>query len=144
MASTTGDVRGTYGNPADTMPMVQDGWLLFSALMVLFAGLWNAFEGVLAFFRSTYFIGSAVFGSLWIWAILWVVFGVVQIAAAGAIMSGRSWGRWFGIVTVGLAAFINLAAIGTYPWWSVLMVAIDVIILYGLTVRWNQAQTSTV
>src|SRR5262252_9063681 len=41
MASTTGDVRGTYGNPADTMPMVQDGWLLFSALMVLFAGLWN-------------------------------------------------------------------------------------------------------
>jgi len=140
MASTTGDVRG-LGSTVDTTPMVQDGWILFAAIMVLFAGLWNAFEGFIAFFRSTYFIGSAVFGDLWIWALLWLAFGVVQIAAAGAIMSGRSWGRWFAIVTVVLAAFVNLMAIGTYPWWAVMMVAIDVIILYALTVRWNQAAT---
>lgn len=138
MASTTGDVRGRVDRTVDTMPMAQDGWVLFAALMILFAGFWNAFEGVLAFFRSTYFIGSAAFGSLWIWALLWIAFGVVQIAAAGAILSGQSWGRWFGIVTVTLAAFLNLLTIGTYPWWSAVMVSVDIIILYALTARWQR------
>jgi hypothetical protein len=121
-----------YGMPAD-------GWVLFAGLMILFAGLWNVFEGMIGLFRSAYFIGSPVFGSLWIWALLWTVFGLFGLAAGAAILSGQTWGRWFGIVVVSLNALVQLASVGAYPWWSLAMVAVDIFILYALTARWGRA-----
>ena len=138
MASTTGDVRPTADQAAGAVTVMPDGWLLFSAIMILFSGLWNAIEGFFGFFRAAYFIGSPVYGSLWIWALLWLAFGVLGIAAGGAIMAGRSWGRWFGIIVVLLNLLLSLLVIGTYPWWSLVVVAIDLLVLYGLTVHWKQ------
>lgn len=140
MASTTGDVRGGYDTTAGAMAMPQSGWVLFAGVMLLFNGIWIAFEGVFAFFRSGYFIGSPVFGSLWIWALAWMAFGLLMIAAASAVMSGRSWGRWFGIVVVTLAALLHMLSFATYPWWSAVMIAVDFLILFGLTARWQRAE----
>jgi hypothetical protein len=122
------------------MVMQQSGWTLFSGIMLLFAGIWIAFEGIFAFFRSSWFIGSAVFGSLWIWALAWLVFGLLLIGAGSAVMSGRTWGRWFGIVVVTLAALLHMLSFATYPWWSAVMIGVDFLILYGLTVRWQPSQ----
>jgi hypothetical protein len=138
MASTTGDVGGEYGATAGTMEVPQSGWVLFSGIMLLFSGIWIAFQGVFAFFRSTWFVGSAVFGDLWFWALVWMGFGLLLIAAGSAVMSGRSWGRWFGIVVVALAAFVHMLSFATYPWWSAVMIAIDVLVLFGLTARWQR------
>jgi len=115
-----------------------DGWVLFAAIMILFAGLWNAIEGFFGFLRSAYYIGHPVFGSLWIWALLWLAFGIVGIAAGGAILSGQGWGRWFGIIVVTLNAFLHMMVIATYPWWAAIMIAVDVLVLYALAVHWKR------
>ena len=139
MASTTGDVGG-YDTTAGAMAVPQSGWVLFAGLMLLFNGIWIAFEGVFAFFRSTYFIGGVLWGSLWMWALAWLVFGLLMIGAGGAVMSGRSWGRWFGIVVVGLSALLHMMSFATYPWWSAVMITVDFLILFGLTARWQKAE----
>jgi hypothetical protein len=126
------------------MAVPQNGWVLFSGLMLLFSGIWIAFEGIFAFFRSTWFVGSAVFGSLWIWAVAWVAFGVLLIAAGSAVMGGRTWGRWFGIVVVTLALLLHMLSFATYPWWSAVMIAIDVLILFGLAARWQRSEGAPV
>lgn len=136
MASTTGDVSA-YDTTDGSVVMVQSGWVMFAGIMLLFSGIWIAFEGIFAFFRSTWFIGSAVFGSLWIWALAWLVFGLLLIGAGSAVMSGRTWGRWFGIVVVTLAMLVHMLSFATYPWWSAVMIAIDLLILFGLAARWN-------
>jgi hypothetical protein len=140
MASTTGDVSGGYDTGAGTMAMPQSGWVLFAGVMLLFSGIWVAFEGFFAFFRSTYFIGSAAFGSLWIWALAWLAFGLLLIAAGAAVTAGRGWGRWFGIVVVAMALLVHMLSFATYPWWSAVLVTIDVLILFGLTARWSRAE----
>jgi hypothetical protein len=140
MASTTGDMSGGYTTAAGTMAGPQNGWVLFSGVMLLFSGIWIAFEGIFAFFRSTWFAGNAVFGSLWIWAIAWVAFGVLLIAAGSAVISGRTWARWFGIVVVTLALLLHMLSFATYPWWSAVMIAIDVLVLFGLTARWQRTE----
>lgn len=142
MATTTGDVGGDYRAAAGTMAVPATGWTLFSGIMLLFSGIWIAFEGFFAFFRSTWFIGSAVFGSLWIWALVWMGFGLLLIAAGTAVMSGRGWARWFGIVIVSLAAFVHMLSFATYPWWSAVMIAIDFLVLFGLTVRWRPDEST--
>jgi hypothetical protein len=143
MASTTSDAGGRYDTTAGAAAMPQSGWVQFAGIMLLFSGVWIAFEGFFAFFRSTYFIGSAVFGSLWIWALAWLVFGVLLIAAGLAVTSGQRWGRWFGIVVAGLAALLHMLTFATYPWWSAVMITVDLLVLFGLTARWQKAEGAT-
>ena len=116
--------------------------MLFASVMIIMSGAFNAFDGLIGFFRSTYYIGEPVGGDFWIWALLWLVFGVVQIGAGLAIIAGQSWGRWFGIVVVALNALLNLFAVGIYPWWSLTIIAFDMLILYGLTAGWRSAPTA--
>lgn len=139
MASTTSDASG-YQSSTGAMAVTQSGWVLFSGIMLLFAGMWITFQGIFAFFRSTWFIGSAVFGSLWIWALAWLVFGLLMMGAGAAVTAGRSWGRWFGIVVVTLSALVQMASFATYPWWSAVMIAVDVLILFGLTAKWEKSE----
>ena len=113
------------------------GWLMFAGLMIFFTGLWNAFEGFIGLFRSSYFTGTPVFGTLAFWAIVWIAIGVLEMSAAYAIFSGRAWARWFGIVLVGASTLVHMLSIPTYPWWSMFIVAIDIVILYALAVRWR-------
>jgi hypothetical protein len=139
MASTTGDVRGGgYDSAASSMVIPQNGWVLFSGILMLFSGVWIAFEGIFAFFRSTWFAGNLVFGSMWIWALAWLVFGILLMAAGSAVLSGRTWGRWFGIVVVSLAALLHMLSFSTYPWWSAVMITVDFLVLFGLTARWQK------
>ena len=97
----------------------------------------NAFDGLIGFFRSTYFIGKPIGGDYWIWALLWLAFGVVEILTGLAILAGQSWARWFGIVIVSLNAILNLTAVGIYPWWALTIIAVDMLVLYGLTAGWR-------
>ncbi|HZV49069.1 MAG TPA: hypothetical protein VFD49_04820 [Candidatus Dormibacteraeota bacterium] len=117
--------------------VMPSGWMLFAAIMILISGLFNAFDGLFGFFRATYYIGRPIGGSIWIWALVLLVFGVVQIAAGLAIMSGQSWGRWFGIVVISLNALLHLLVVALYPWWSLTIIAIDLLVIYGLTAGWR-------
>jgi hypothetical protein len=113
-------------------------WLMFAGLMVFFTGLWNLIEGSIALFRSTYFHGTAVFGTLAFWSVVWFAVGLLELVAGYAIIGGRSWARWVGIGIVTLSTIVNMLTIPIYPWWSMFVVAIDILVLYALTVRWRQ------
>jgi hypothetical protein len=113
-------------------------WLMFAGLMVLFTGFCNLIEGSIALFRSAYFSGTAVFGTLAFWSIVWFGVGLLELVAGYAIIAGRTWARWVGIAIVVISALVNMFTIPLYPWWSIFVVAIDILILYALTVRWRQ------
>jgi hypothetical protein len=115
------------------------GWLTFAGLMFFLSGFWNALEGLIGFFRSTFFAGTPVFGSLAAWSGVWIGIGVLEMGAAYAIFSGRQWARWFGIVLVSASTFVHMLAIPIYPWWSLFVIAINIAIIYALAVRWRPA-----
>lgn len=117
-----------------------DGWTLFAGIVLAFIGLWDVFEGLLALIRSSYFAGHPIYGDLWIWALAWLAFGVLEGAAGAAIIGGRAWGRWFGIVVAALSALVSMLTISIYPFWSLVALAAQFAVLYGLTVRWAPRQ----
>ncbi len=121
----------------------RSGWLLFASIMILIGGIFNVFDGIFGFFRSAYWIGKPIGGSLWIWALVLLLFGVVEILAGLGVMSGQSWARWFAIVVVGLNLLAHLGAIALYPLWSVVMIAIDILIIFGLTAGWHATASAT-
>lgn len=118
----------------------EDGWLMFSGLMIFFAGLWNAIEGGIALFRSAFFTGTPIFGTLAFWAGVWIAIGIIQMAVAYAIINGNNIARWFAIVVVGLASLVHMLSLPTYPWWSLFVLGINLVILYGLLVHWHRPE----
>ena len=52
--------------------------------------------------------------------------------AALSLVSGGGFGRWFGMFAAGLSAISALLSIPAYPFWSLCIFALAIIILYEL------------
>ena len=119
---------GVYNEPQGM------GWVLFSAIMLAFVGVWGIIEGILAISSSKVFTANAtfVFSSLNTWG--WIVtgLGVLCLLAAFSLMTGSELARWFGIAVAGVNAVGQLFFLDAYPWWSMAIFAIDILVIYGL------------
>ena len=113
------------------------GWVGFAAIMLGFAGFFNVIDGIVALSRSSFYTANAhyVVSNLHTWG--WVILGlgVVQVLAAFALGTGSEWARWFGIAMASLNAIGQLMFIQAYPFWSMCAFAVDVLIIYALSVH---------
>jgi hypothetical protein len=129
--------------PAKPRPAVMptSGWITFAGVMTIVTGALNALDGFIAIYRTSYFRNLFVYGNLRFWSVVLLVFGAVQILAGFAIMAGRGWGRWFGIITVTVNAFLQLSLISAYPFSASIIIAYDIAIFYALAARWRTRPT---
>ena len=63
-----------------------------------------------------------------------LILGIIQLIAAGFLIGGSEFARWFGIGAAGLNAIGQLLFVPVYPWWATAMFTLDVLIIYGLVV----------
>lgn len=110
------------------------GWLVFAASMLGLAGILSIIDGVVALSKSKFYATSAtyVFSDLRTWGWITLALGVVLILAATGVMSGSSFARWFGIFAAGLNAIGVFAFMQAYPFWSLIVFALDVLVIYAL------------
>jgi hypothetical protein len=110
------------------------GWYDFAGAMFGIAGSFNAIQGLSAVVKKEYFAGGTlVYDNLQLWGWAWLIIGVLQVIAALMLLAGR--GRVLGIILAVLSAVVSFTSIGAYPLWSILVIAIDVLIIHGLTVH---------
>ncbi len=112
------------------------GWIGFAAIMLGFAGTMAILDGIVALSKSSFYTNNAkyVFSDLRTWAWITLILGAVSILAAFGIVSGAQWARWFGIVVAAINAIGQLAWVQAYPWWSLAIFTVDILIIYALTV----------
>ena len=119
------------------------GWVMFAAVMLAMLGLFNIFEGLVALLvHNTTFVNNnnLVVVNLTGWGILLLIFGAVLIVAGVGLIARNNVARIAAIVVIGLHALAQIGALGAYPIWSLLMIALDVVILFALTVHWSDAR----
>src|SRR5438105_10890859 len=131
------------GSPPDVVTPSRPrghGWVVFAALMLFLAGVFNVIDGLVALADSKFYGAGAVFvwSDLRTWGWIVLALGVVQLLAGSAILRGRAWGRWFGIVVASLNAIGQMMFIPAYPWWSLLIIALDILVIYGLATHGAQ------
>jgi len=111
------------------------GLAIFGGILAAIMGTMNLIYGLLLLFNSE-FVLLAEEGLFYVdvtaWAWLLVVFGVVQIAAAIGIMSGQTWARLVGIAWASLVVIGNMFFLPAYPFWSLLIIALGVMVIYAL------------
>jgi hypothetical protein len=116
--------------------------VLFASLMLVIGGAFNVIEGLVALFKDGYFVvrenGLLVFDfTVWGWIML--LFGALMIVVGLALNGARGWARIVAVVLVGLNAVAQVAFMSASPVWSVLVIALDVLVIFALTARWDVA-----
>lgn len=105
---------------------------MFASIMLVIAGIGNFIWGITAVARSELFVNRLLFANLTFWGIVFMVAGVFLVAAGFAVLNEAPWARWFGIIFCSLSIIFYLMVIWAYPIWSVMAIAMDVLVIYGL------------
>jgi len=115
------------------------GWILFASIMLGMAGLFQAIAGFIALFKDEYWVvgksGLAVSVSYTTWGWTHLAVGALLILAAVSLASGRMFGRVIGVVVAVLSATVNLAFISASPAWSIIIITLDVLVIWAITVH---------
>ena len=127
--------------------MRRSGWLTFSAVVLIIAGIMRVIDAIWAFGYHGGLpdgLNGALLGhSLHAYAWLWLITGIILIAA-GALVLGPSdrpsaeVSRWIGIVAAGLAAISAIFVMPYYPVWALIYIAIAIMVIYGLSAHYGE------
>jgi hypothetical protein len=133
----TAPVTGTTSSPDGGVYSDVDkggGWLLFSGIMIVMVGILNVIYGIAAIDNANFFVANQKFiiSDLNTWGWVMLGLGSLQVIAAFSIWSGGGFGRWFGIAVATVNAMAALLSIPGYPFWSLAVFTIDILIIYGL------------
>lgn len=110
------------------------GWWVFAGVLLLIAGVLNIIYGIAAIGDSKFFTANATYivSSLHTWGWVTLILGVIELVAAFSLFSGGDFGRVMGIVVGSLNAIAALMSIPAYPFWSLAIFALSIIIVYKL------------
>lgn len=134
------DVGRQYAGPPGEVAgdeTMGSGWILFAAVMLGLAGLWNFFAGIAAIADAHVYVANAdyVFSDLATWGWIILILGILQGFAALALSTGSEVARWFGIACAAVNSIGQLMFIPAFPFWGIAMFAVDLLIIYGLAVH---------
>lgn len=118
--------------------MSTNGWVIFSGVMLFMAGLFGVIDGLVAIVNEEVFLVTdeqaiVVDVSTWGWVHLAV--GVATLVTGLAVLGGQLWAVILGVFIAIVSATSQLLFITVFPWWSLAIMAIDVLVIYGLVVH---------
>jgi hypothetical protein len=110
------------------------GWWVFAGILLVVAGVLNIIYGIAAIGDSKFFLEETTIinTGLHTWGWILLIIGVLELVAAFSLFSGGEFGRWFGVFIASLNAIGALLSIATYPFWSLAIFALAIIIIYKL------------
>jgi hypothetical protein len=115
------------------------GLVAFAGMMLIMLGTFHAIAGLVALFQDDYFLVGKnglvldVDYTAWGWAHL--IGGVIAGFAGAGLFAGATWARVVAVVVALLSAILNLGFMSAYPLWSAIMIALDVLVIYAVTVH---------
>ena len=115
------------------------GWLLFGGVLMALLGLFQAVEGVLALANPGYYAvgsdGLVVHVSFTTWGWVHLVVGLLALGAGIGLLYGSLVARIAGVAVCVISAVVNLAFLAAAPFWSTVLIGLDVLLIYAITVH---------
>jgi hypothetical protein len=110
------------------------GWVMFAGTMLAILATLNFIDGVAAVSNSTFFTANAKFvlSDLNTWGWVLIVMSALQLGLAFGIWAQIKSLRWFGVAIASVNAIIQLVFMPAYPFWSLCLFTLDILVIYGL------------
>ena len=111
------------------------GFILFAGIMMIMVGIWQALQGLIAIFENEFYVATRNYlfefdATAWGW--IHLLIGLLVAFAGWGLLSGRTWARVVAITLAVLSAIANFLFIPYYPFWSLLIIAVDVFVIWAI------------
>ena len=144
-ARSTYPADNTYDVPRRPQPTGWVGLVVFGGVMLMLAGGFQVMEGFVAILRDEYFYvtrdGLLITMDYTAWGWTHLILGLIAVAAGSGVLAGQMWARVIGIVIAVISALVNLAFLSAYPIWGTIIIAMDVLVIYALTMHGGEVKT---
>ena len=120
------------------------GWVTFAALVLVMLGCVNGFQGFLALLDEGYFVAQGkelVLVDYDAWGAVLILWGIVLLLVGAGLNARREWARWSAIVVVMLDVILQVGFLPSSPLLALFLITLDVIVVFALTARWEEART---
>ena len=103
-------------------------------------GSFHILQGLLAFVDPNYFVGGdgrtgRQAGLRRDWGWVHVVAGTIMLVAGLCIFGGQVRARAVGVLVAVVSVVVNFGFLGAYPIWSLMMIALDIVVILALSVH---------
>jgi hypothetical protein len=127
--------RPPAGMERERAPREGAGWVVFAATLFMILGVFNVIDGIVALAEDDNFVADELFfGSLAFWGVVMLLIGLLQLFTAYLLYVGNALGAVLGIFLASLSLIAQLFFLPAYPVWSIIIMTIDLLVIYGLTV----------
>jgi hypothetical protein len=116
------------------------GWAIgaisFAAALLIVAGTFQALEGLAAIINDKFFLVTRNYAfdldvSAWGW--IHLIIGVLLVVVGFGLFRRSAWAGVTALILAMISAISNFFTIPYYPWWSLLIIAIDIWVIWALT-----------
>lgn len=118
------------------------GWIAFAGVMMVLLGSFHVIQGLVAVFDDGYYLvaksGLVVQVDFTAWGWVHIIGGIIVIAAGVAVFTGKIWARTLGVIVALVSAVVNIGFLSAYPIWSTIMIALDILVIWALTVHGSE------
>jgi hypothetical protein len=122
------------------------GWITFAAVILTLVGTLTLIQGFLALFDDGYFVVPREEDLLLLefsaWGAIMLFWGALLVVAGLSLAAGRAWARWVAVIVACLHVIVQIGFLSAYPIWSAIMILLDVVVIFALTARWDEAQAA--
>ena len=122
--------------------MRTSGWVVFAGIMLFMAGMFGAILGLVAMIDGQVLVvtdDQIVLLDLTAWGWVHLIMGSITLVTGLAVLSRQLWAVILGMLLALTSATTQLLFITVFPLWSLAIIAIDILVIYGLVVHGEEA-----
>ena len=112
------------------------GGVVFAATVMIIIGFFQVIAGLVAIIDDEFFVITQNYTfdfdtSLWGW--IHLLIGILVVSVGFSLFARRTWAAVAAIMLASLSAVANFFFIPYYPFWAILVIALDVWVIWALT-----------
>jgi len=118
-------------------------WVTFASMVLILLGCLNGLQGFFAMLDQGYYVAGGdelALVSYDAWGAVLVLWGIVLLVVGAALNARRGWARWAAAIVVMLDVVLQVGFFPSSPLLALILSTLDVVVLYALTVRWEEAR----
>ena len=123
------------GRHGDGTSVLANGVTTFAGVLLTVVSIFQILEGIAAIANDTVFVRGLDYTwqfNVETWGWIHLIIGLVGLATGIGIVLGQTWGYVIGVGVAGLSALSNFMFMPYYPFWSLAVIALDVLVIWAL------------
>ena len=114
-----------------------------AAVLLVVVGTLAILQGIAALLTDDLFIVGVNYTyslNLTGWGWIHLIVGILVVLTAFGLFGGTTWARMAAIGIAGVSIIVNFLWLPYYPWWAVLIIALDVVVIWAVA-TWQPNRT---